>query len=139
MSETASGQLSLPRVEAWPERATRKISPLDRFAHGVAAVLVAQGNRRRGRAAMQVVPEVEAFGEPCARLAGDDLKRRAESLRPTLRRNPRDRRAVAEGFALVREAATRTIGRRHYDVQLAGGWALMQGMVAEMEPGEGRP
>jgi preprotein translocase subunit SecA len=46
--------------------------------------------------------------------------------------------SVATAFALVREAAVQTIGQRHYDVQLVGGWILLEGMVAEMETGEGK-
>ena len=45
---------------------------------------------------------------------------------------------VGESFALVREAASRTLGRRHYDPQLMGGWALLQGRLVEMETGEGK-
>ena len=45
---------------------------------------------------------------------------------------------VARAFAAVREAATRAVGMRHYDVQLAGGWTLLQGRIAEMQTGEGK-
>ena len=45
---------------------------------------------------------------------------------------------VARSFAIVREVATRKLGMRHYDVQLYGGWVMLQGMVAEMETGEGK-
>lgn len=45
---------------------------------------------------------------------------------------------VARAFAAIREASVRTLGLRHYDVQLLGGWALLQGMIAEMETGEGK-
>jgi preprotein translocase subunit SecA len=45
---------------------------------------------------------------------------------------------VARAFALIREVATRRLGMRHYDVQLIGGWVMLQGMVAEMETGEGK-
>lgn len=45
---------------------------------------------------------------------------------------------VARAFAATREASVRTLGLRHYDVQLLGGWALLHGMVAEMETGEGK-
>jgi preprotein translocase subunit SecA len=45
---------------------------------------------------------------------------------------------LIEAFAVVREAATRTIGQRHYDVQLMGGAALHFGWVAEMKTGEGK-
>ncbi len=45
---------------------------------------------------------------------------------------------IPEGFALVREAAKRTLGERHYDVQLAGGLILHNGKIAEMKTGEGK-
>jgi preprotein translocase subunit SecA len=45
---------------------------------------------------------------------------------------------IPEAFALVREAAKRTLGERHYDVQLAGGLILHQGKIAEMKTGEGK-
>src|SRR5213594_3785497 len=45
---------------------------------------------------------------------------------------------LPEAFAVVREAARRTIGQRHYDVQLLGGIVLHQGRIAEMKTGEGK-
>jgi len=45
---------------------------------------------------------------------------------------------LARAFAAVREASSRTLGMRHFDVQLIGGWALLQGMIAEMDTGEGK-
>lgn len=45
---------------------------------------------------------------------------------------------IAECFAIVREMANRVLGLRHYDVQLMGGWVLLNGKVAEMETGEGK-
>ena len=45
---------------------------------------------------------------------------------------------ISESFALVREAARRTLGERHYDVQLAGGIILHKGKIAEMKTGEGK-
>ena len=45
---------------------------------------------------------------------------------------------LAESFATVREAAKRTLGQRHYDVQLIGGIVLHQGKIAEMRTGEGK-
>ena len=45
---------------------------------------------------------------------------------------------IPESFALVREAAKRTLGERHYDVQIAGGLALHKGKIAEMKTGEGK-
>jgi len=45
---------------------------------------------------------------------------------------------VARAFAAIREASSRTLGLRHHDVQLMGGWALLHGRIAEMETGEGK-
>ena len=45
---------------------------------------------------------------------------------------------VAESFALIREMTGRTLGMRHFDVQLYGGWVMLRGMIAEMETGEGK-
>ncbi len=47
-------------------------------------------------------------------------------------------RLLARAFAAVREASLRTLGMRHHDVQLIGGWVLLQGMIAEMNTGEGK-
>jgi len=61
-----------------------------------------------------------------------------EELRARLRRDGLTEQLAGAAFGLVRAAAERTIGMRHFDVQLVGGWALLQGMVAEMETGEGK-
>ena len=45
---------------------------------------------------------------------------------------------MPDAFAVVREAATRALGQRHFDVQLIGGMALHEGSVAEMKTGEGK-
>lgn len=45
---------------------------------------------------------------------------------------------LARAFSAIREASLRTLGMRHHDVQLIGGWALLQGMIAEMDTGEGK-
>jgi preprotein translocase subunit SecA len=55
-----------------------------------------------------------------------------------VRREGFERDVVARSFAIVRETATRTLGQRHYDVQLIGGLILLRGMVAEMDTGEGK-
>ena len=45
---------------------------------------------------------------------------------------------IIQAFAVIREIATRTLGKRHFDVQLFGGWLMINGMLAEMETGEGK-
>jgi preprotein translocase subunit SecA len=73
------------------------------------------------------------------RSLGDaELAAAAAATGMRLRRDGFDADAVALSFALVRNAAERTLGVRHYDVQLMGGLVLLRGMLAEMETGEGK-
>ena len=66
------------------------------------------------------------------------LRELAASLRAPLRHEGFRDELVARAFAIVREAAWRTVGQRHRDVQLIGGRVLLDGLVAEMETGEGK-
>ncbi len=59
-------------------------------------------------------------------------------LREKLVRHGLTEALIAESFATIREAAGRTLGKRHFDVQLFGGWLMVNGMLAEMATGEGK-
>jgi preprotein translocase subunit SecA len=61
-----------------------------------------------------------------------------QELRIALRREGFTEKLVGETFSLIRATAERALGMRHFDAQLIGGWALLKGMVAEMETGEGK-
>jgi preprotein translocase subunit SecA len=76
-------------------------------------------------------PEVEE-------LSDDDLRARTPELRERVANGESLDDLLPEAFALVREAARRTIGQRHFDVQLMGGAALHSGNIAEMKTGEGK-
>ena len=67
-----------------------------------------------------------------------DLGALANGMRARLRRDGFAPELVGECFALIREAASRCIGKRHYRSQLLAGWALLQGRLVEMETGEGK-
>jgi len=73
-----------------------------------------------------------------ASLDADGLRAAARDLSRLLRRDGLRRPLAARAFALAGCAAHRTLGMRPYDVQLLGGWVLLQGMVAEMQTGEGK-
>ncbi|MGE0222143.1 MAG: preprotein translocase subunit SecA [Acetobacteraceae bacterium] len=66
------------------------------------------------------------------------LQARARGMRSRLRRQGFTLALAAECFALVREAADRTLGKRHYPSQMMAGWALLQGRLVEMATGEGK-
>src|SRR5690625_691246 len=67
-----------------------------------------------------------------------DIAEQAKAMAFELRRNGIRRDSAARAFALIRRAAQLTLNLAHYDVQLLGGWVMLQGMVAEMQTGEGK-
>src|SRR5690606_36474793 len=71
-------------------------------------------------------------------LSNEELLREGLALRYRAKSGESLRKLLPEGFALVREAARRAIGMRHYDVQIIAGAALMMGSVVEMQTGEGK-
>jgi len=71
-------------------------------------------------------------------MSGEELGWQVASLRPELRGHGFGVKQASRAFALVRELADRRLGMRHFDVQLVGGWVLLNGMVAEMQTGEGK-
>src|SRR4051812_8402355 len=77
--------------------------------------------------------------EPELELDSDDeLRERADALRERARAGESLEELLPESFALTREAARRSIGQRHFDVQLIGGMVLHDGSIAEMRTGEGK-
>jgi preprotein translocase subunit SecA len=105
--------------------------------HGAAMPLVGATGIRQRQARM-LVAQVDALADEVAAL--DDARLRAEALalRSRLRRDGFTVAQVARVFALVREAAGRTLGLRHFDTQLMAGWWLLEGSLVEMATGEGK-
>lgn len=66
------------------------------------------------------------------------LNRRILETKAALHRQGFRGEAAIDAFALIREVAGRQLGMRHFDVQLIGGWVMLQGMIAEMDTGEGK-
>lgn len=128
----------LPPVSsgAYPERAIGREGWLDRAAHQVRGIVVRRARRRRQWAAL--VTEVAECGRALDGVPDVVLRRSAAELGERLRREGFRPELVTRVFALVREAAERAVGLRHYDVQLIGGAVLLGGAVAEMETGEGK-
>jgi len=82
---------------------------------------------------------INALSGTVSSLTDEQLKEKAASLRKQIGGSIEQLEgALVESFALTREASTRAIGQRHYDVQLVGGIVLHQGQIAEMKTGEGK-
>ena len=86
----------------------------------------------------KIVAEVNAHETSTQSLTDEQLRGRTEEFRQRLAAGEELDVLLPEAFATVREAARRTLGQRHYDVQIMGGAALHQGNIAEMRTGEGK-
>ena len=86
-----------------------------------------------------LVAKINALEPEMQALADEELPQRLAVYREQVQSGEKDLDAVLpEVFALVREASTRVLGMRHYDVQLLGAMALHNGKIAEMKTGEGK-
>jgi preprotein translocase subunit SecA len=82
--------------------------------------------------------QVEALSDEYKKLTDTKLKAKTQEFRDRLAKGTKLDDLLPEAFAAVREAATRTLGQRHFEVQLIGGMVLHEGNVAEMKTGEGK-
>ncbi len=135
VASAAAGRIAAPDRRLYPLRPERRETWLDGLSVALEGAVVRRPTVRRLR---RVVDDARAPGVRYARLDDAALQREARVLRDQLRRRGLDRRLIPPAFALIREAAGRTLGMRHFDVQLMGGAAMLRGMVAEMETGEGK-
>ncbi len=85
-----------------------------------------------------VVTAVNALEPSLEKLSDDELRSRTQWFRDRLKEGETLEDILPEAFATVREASRRTLGLRHFDVQLIGGLALHRGMISEMRTGEGK-
>jgi preprotein translocase subunit SecA len=100
--------------------------------------ILGSSNDREIKRIMPLVEEINKLEESIKKLRDDDFKKRTEILQEKLKDGTEPEKILPEAFALVREAAKRTINMRHFDVQLIGGIVLYQGKIAEMATGEGK-
>lgn len=87
---------------------------------------------------LPIVAEVNALESKIKKLKDEDFPKRTADLRKKVKSGESIYTFLPEAFALVREAANRTLGLRHYDVQLIAATVLAQGKVAEQKTGEGK-
>ncbi|MBK8026604.1 MAG: preprotein translocase subunit SecA [Chloroflexi bacterium] len=90
------------------------------------------------KAYREVVERINQFEPALKRLTDTELRSKTDSFRERVAKGDTLDDLLPEAFAVVREAAVRTIGLRHYDVQMIGGIVLHEGRIAEMKTGEGK-
>lgn len=86
----------------------------------------------------RIIPLVRACEPAIGALNDHELKDEGRQLGLKIRQQGFRDDLVAQSFALIREVAWRTLGLRHFDTQIMGSWVLLQGMIAEMQTGEGK-
>lgn len=104
----------------------------------IARTLFGSANDRFVKKQMKVVDKINSLEPDFVKLSDDELKAKTDEFRTRIKNGETLDELLPEAFAAVREAAKRTLGQRHYDVQLVGGIVLHKGMIAEMKTGEGK-
>ncbi|MFY7870213.1 MAG: DEAD/DEAH box helicase, partial [Exiguobacterium sp.] len=93
---------------------------------------------RRLKAYERRVARINELETTMKALSDDEMRTYTETLKARLLDGKKVDDIAEEGFALVREASVRVLGMRHYDVQLIGGFTLLEGNISEMPTGEGK-
>jgi preprotein translocase subunit SecA len=100
--------------------------------------IVGSKNERELKRIRPVINEINELEPKVKALDNDRLRAKTGEFRERVEKGSSLDEILPEAFAVVREAARRTLGERHYDVQLIGGIVLHQGKIAEMATGEGK-
>ena len=132
--ELAPGKPYAERIEPTP-------GALDRIAEFLAGATIRplRALVRNPSASLRIVVREAARHEAAMRASTEaELVALAAGMRTRLRHEGFTPALVGECFALITEAASRTVGMRHYDVQMMAGWGLLQGRLIEMATGEGK-
>ena len=95
-------------------------------------------NDRTLKKIMPLVDEVNKLEKDYEKLSDDDLLQKTPYFKSLIEEGKNIEELLPDAFATVREAAKRSLGQRHYDVQILGGIVLHKGMIAEMKTGEGK-
>ncbi len=95
-------------------------------------------NERALKAYLPTVEAINALEPEIQQLSDDALKAKTDEFRARIQDGTTHDELLVEAFAVVREASVRTLGQRHFDVQLIGGMVLHSGQISEMKTGEGK-
>ncbi|MGA9582945.1 MAG: preprotein translocase subunit SecA [Allosphingosinicella sp.] len=105
---------------------------------GVVKAIFGSSNDRYVRSIGKTVDKINGFEPTISAMSDDELANQTLLFRRRLAEGEALDSLLPEAFATVREAAKRTLGQRHYDVQMIGGVVLHRGEIAEMRTGEGK-
>ena len=121
----------------YPQRPSSDDGRVERMLAGLVRGIHPPPAARRG-SWKKFLREVDSYNASLADAGKNRLADCIENAKRQLNSEGLTRSAIAHAFAIVREVADRELGLRHFDVQLIGGWIMMEGMLAEMRTGEGK-
>ena len=104
----------------------------------ILAKIVGTNNERQLKRMLPIVEQINAFEPTMLSLTNEQLAHKTVEFKEQVSAGKHLDEILPEAFAVVREAARRTLGQRHFDVQLMGGIVLHQGKISEMKTGEGK-
>jgi preprotein translocase subunit SecA len=104
----------------------------------IIAKIVGTNNERQLKKMMPIIESINALEPSITVLTDEQLAHKTIELKEQLAAGKKLDDILPEAFAVVREASRRTLGQRHFDVQLMGGIVLHQGKISEMKTGEGK-
>lgn len=105
---------------------------------GLAQKLFGTHSERELKRIYPIVDQIEALDEMMQKLSDEELRAKTPEFKERLEKGETLDDILSEAFAVVREAAFRALGMKHYRVQLIGGIILHQGRISEMKTGEGK-
>ncbi|CAN5249123.1 preprotein translocase subunit SecA [soil metagenome] len=105
---------------------------------GIAKAIFGSSNDRYVKSLGSIVTKINDFEPTISVMSDEELANQTVLFRARLAEGEKLDNLLPEAFATVREAASRTLGQRHYDTQLVGGIVLHRGEIAEMRTGEGK-
>ncbi len=105
---------------------------------GLVKKVVAGGNEREVKRLLKIVDKIRLLEPQYEPMTDEELRGQTDLFKERFAKGESLDAMLPEAFAVVREAAKRELGMRHFDVQLLGGMVLHQGRVAEMRTGEGK-
>ena len=105
---------------------------------GIAKAIFGSSNERYVRSLRKIVEQINGHEPTISAMTDEELRNQTVIFRERLASGDDLDDLLPEAFATVREAAKRTLGQRHYDVQMIGGIVLHRGEIAEMRTGEGK-
>lgn len=102
------------------------------------SLLFGSGNAREVAKIRPTIEKINSLESELEKLSDEQLKNKTDEFKKRVAGGESLDKLLPEAFAVIREAAKREIGQRHFDVQLVGGVVLHQGKIAEMRTGEGK-